>query len=114
MLLPKPALLRMSTVSACLDCGACCATFRVSFYWAEAEDGGGTVPLALTEKLDAFQRCMRGTWAPAPRCAALQGEVGREVSCRIYPLRPSPCHAVEEGSLQCQRARQHHGLPPLS
>lgn len=103
----------MSTVSACQDCGACCATFRVSFYWAEAADGGGGVPVALTEKVDSFHRCMRGTWAAAPRCAALQGEVGRKVSCTIYPQRPSPCHQVEEGSAQCQRARRHHGLLPL-
>lgn len=28
----------------CVSCGACCAYFRVSFYWAESESGGGTVP----------------------------------------------------------------------
>lgn len=97
-----------------MDCGACCASFRVSFYWAEGEDGGGAVPVAMTEKVDSFHRCMRGTWSAAPRCMALQGEVGRSVACSIYAQRPSPCHAVTEGDAQCRRARARHGLPALA
>ncbi len=45
----------------CLSCGACYAFFRVSFYWAEADDGAGRVPAALTEPLTPFLRCMSGT-----------------------------------------------------
>lgn len=41
----------MSDINPCMTCGACCAYFRVSFYWAEASDGGGTVPVHLTEPL---------------------------------------------------------------
>ncbi|MBB8903342.1 YkgJ family cysteine cluster protein, partial [Escherichia coli] len=26
----------MSDLNPCITCGACCAFFRVSFYWAEA------------------------------------------------------------------------------
>ncbi|EMK5322830.1 YkgJ family cysteine cluster protein, partial [Escherichia coli] len=26
----------MSNLNPCMTCGACCAFFRVSFYWAEA------------------------------------------------------------------------------
>ncbi|MBR7358785.1 YkgJ family cysteine cluster protein, partial [Klebsiella pneumoniae] len=26
----------MSDINPCMTCGACCAYFRVSFYWAEA------------------------------------------------------------------------------
>ncbi len=100
--------------SACQDCGACCASFRVSFYWAEADDGGGTVPAGLTERRDAFHRCMRGTWSATPRCIALQGEIGRQVGCSIYPLRSSACRELHAGSPQCHRARQHWGLPPLA
>ena len=51
----------MSDHNPCMTCGACCAYFRVSFYWAEASDGGGTVPVDLTEPLTPFLRCMRGT-----------------------------------------------------
>lgn len=92
-------------MSLCMTCGACCASFRVSFYWAEADDGGGTVPAALTEPLDPWRRCMVGTWSDAPRCAALQGEVGQQVGCAVYAQRPSVCRQLEEGSAQCQKAR---------
>ncbi|MCP9758775.1 YkgJ family cysteine cluster protein [Aquitalea sp. S1-19] len=97
-------------MSQCQSCGACCASFRVSFYWAEASDGGGTVPAELTEELDPWRRCMRGTWSDLPLCAALQGEVGTQVSCAIYPERPSTCHDVREGDAQCLRARERWGL----
>ena len=42
---------RAVTVSSldCCSCGACCATFRVSFYWAEAAIRG--LPSDLVEQL---------------------------------------------------------------
>ncbi len=110
----------MSDSSPCLTCGACCATFRVSFYWAEMRSAGGWVPDELTEKLNLHRSCMRGTSQAEPRCVALQGEVGREVSCSIYQDRPSPCRefssndhptAYNEG---CDKARGRFGLPPLA
>lgn len=104
----------MSNDSPCLTCGACCSSFRVSFYWAEADDSpGGTVPAELTNSLPPSRRCMKGTDTYAPRCIALQGTVGEGVSCNIYAQRPSPCHEVQVGDGQCQRARAKHGLPPL-
>ena len=76
----------------CLSCGACCAHFRVSFYWAEADDApGGYVPTGLTEKVNAHLCCMSGTQGKPPRCVALSGEVGKQVACTIYERRPSPC-----------------------
>ncbi|MLR39642.1 YkgJ family cysteine cluster protein, partial [Salmonella enterica subsp. enterica] len=27
----------MSVLNPCMTCGACCAYFRVSFYWAEGD-----------------------------------------------------------------------------
>jgi Fe-S-cluster containining protein len=37
----------------CLTCGACCAYFRASFYWAEADDETpGWVPVEMTRKLN--------------------------------------------------------------
>ncbi|WP_024303172.1 YkgJ family cysteine cluster protein [Pseudogulbenkiania sp. MAI-1] len=97
----------------CLHCGACCAAFRVSFYWAEADDGGGTVPNHLTEKINDFRRCMRGTWSDSPRCVALRGEVGAEVSCAIYEQRSSTCREFEAWTEACHTARRKHGLPEL-
>lgn len=102
----------MSQLHPCQTCGACCASFRVSFYWAEANDApGGTVPVELTESLTPHLRCMRGTNAKQPRCVALVGQVGQEVTCQIYPLRASPCHEVQLGDAQCLKARHKHGLP---
>ncbi|KTS18706.1 MULTISPECIES: YkgJ family cysteine cluster protein [Pantoea] len=106
-------------LNPCMTCGACCAHFRVSFYWAEADDGGGAVPVELTEPLSLLMRNMRGTNDRAPRCVALQGEIGGCVSCGIYAQRPSPCREFamsgENGvpNDACDRARARYGLPPL-
>lgn len=111
----------MPAEDLCLTCGACCATFRVSFYWGEAEEAlGGVVPLELTEKLNDFRRVMRGTNAPRPRCIALEGEVGHCVSCTIYPHRPTPCRdfpvSWSHGEIneECDKARSAWGLPPIT
>lgn len=98
-------------VSPCLSCGACCATFRVSFYWAEADQR--RLPVELIEPVNPWLACMRGTWASQPRCHALQGEVGRHVSCAVYEARPEPCRDVQPGDDHCRKARSKHGLPPL-
>jgi uncharacterized protein len=108
-------------IHPCLLCGACCAHFRVSFHWSEAEPSmGGQVPPALTDKLDAHRVVMRGTWAAHPRCTALKGTVGQGACCDIYEQRPSVCREVvpswEHGvaSPQCDKARVAHGLVPLT
>ena len=62
---------------------------------------------------------MRGTFARAPRCIALRGDIGAANACAIYDNRPSPCRelqpAWEHGtaSPQCDRARARHGLASL-
>ncbi len=52
---------------------------------------GGTVPAHLTQALSPHLRCMKGTASKPARCVALEGEVGKGVSCTIYPLRSSTC-----------------------
>ena len=106
----------------CLSCGACCAYFRVSFYWREAEktDTPHAVPLELTVDYTDNYRSMRGTtekhWV---RCVALEGKVGTRVACEIYGSRPSPCRAFgasfEDGqpNPRCDEARAKYGMPPL-
>lgn len=85
----------MST-NPCQTCGACCTSFRVSFYWGEADDApGGTVPAHLTEAVSPFLRCMKGTSSKPVRCIALEGEPGKQVSCSIYGQRPSPCREFD-------------------
>ncbi|RLJ65072.1 YkgJ family cysteine cluster protein [Sulfurisoma sediminicola] len=106
-------------LNPCQSCGACCATYRVTFHRGELDDLGGCVPAALTEQVTAVMACMRGTGAAPVRCAALRGEIGRDVSCAIYEFRPSPCRefgalaAVGQGDEACNDARRRHGLPPL-
>jgi Fe-S-cluster containining protein len=98
-------------VNICQQCGACCASFRVSFYWAEAPERG--LPDAIVEKLNPHLACMAGTNQPAPHCRALEGAVGQNVTCSVYSQRPSPCREVEPGDAKCNQARATHGLPPL-
>ncbi len=108
-------------VTPCLTCGACCATFRVSFYWSETDPSvGGITPAAYTAPISAHLVAMLGTDCASPHCIALQGEVGKQVSCRIYEQRSSTCRQFDYSGFQgihnpvCDKARQHHGLSPLS
>lgn len=93
----------------CTHCGACCAYFRVSFYWSE----GSGLPDELKEALTPVYDCMAGTNQKNPRCQALEGQVGSKVSCSVYPNRTSPCKEVMPGDEKCLKARAAHGLPDL-
>lgn len=111
----------MSTANPCLRCGACCAFYRVSFYWAEGEDATpGGVPLELTEKLNGFFCALSGTNQKQPRCAALEGAIGAGTRCAIYSRRPTPCRELQaswsqgEANERCDKARAAWGLPPLT
>ena len=111
----------MSHLHPCLTCGACCAYFRVSFHWSEADPAlGGRVPPELTEPLRAHERVMRGTSQAQPRCVALEADIGRHSRCRIHQQRPSVCAQVPAAyefglpSAQCEKARIAHGLPALT
>lgn len=97
--------------SPCTRCGACCAHFRVSFYWAEGAQRG--LSEDLYEPLTPLMACMRGTHSKSPRCVALQGDIGQEVRCSVYEHRTSPCRELQPGDDKCHRARAAHGLPRL-
>ncbi|MCB0347488.1 MAG: YkgJ family cysteine cluster protein [Bdellovibrionales bacterium] len=106
----------------CLSCGACCASFRVAFYWreAEAKDAENSVPQGYFEDLDGMSRCMKGTNDKHhPKCIALKGTIGKDGHCSIYENRPSPCRRFEASyengtqNIRCDEAREKHGLKPL-
>jgi len=108
-------------LTPCTTCGACCATFRVTFYRTEIDRvAGGCVPAELTGDIDERGVFMRGTEGKAPRCLALRGAIGVKVECAIYDRRPSPCRAFARdaangrGDVSCGDARRRHGLPPLA
>lgn len=116
----------MSHENICQHCGACCAYFRVSFYWGESDPlQGGKVPPEMTEEENEFFNNMLGTNQSHPYCQALEGKIGGEVSCAIYENRPSPCsdfgiHYVHgkieisrEELQRCNKARAGWNLPPL-
>jgi len=103
-----------------MSCGACCASFRVSFYWAETTDATANgVPAELTEKVSALRCAMRGTAEDPLRCIALRGNVGVQVHCTIYERRSSTCRefavawAQGQSNEICDSARLRHGLTPL-
>lgn len=107
-----------SGMNECQRCGACCAAFRVDFHPAElagqafAWEAG--VPIEMTVPVTKAMVRMVGTDASEPRCVALKGDIGKEVTCTIYSGRPSPCREFDVTHDACQRARQRHGLPALS
>ncbi len=117
----------MIRTNPCLLCGACCAFFRVSFYWGESENElGGLVPQEMTEDISPYVRSMKGTNQAHPRCVALQGQVHGNVQCRIYAERSSTCvdfgvHWTPEGNLyrnfddfeRCNKARAAWQMAPL-
>ncbi len=117
----------MGRGNPCVQCGACCAFFRVSFFWEEANPQNlNSVPEEMTEPVNDLLQCMKGTNQPNPRCIALDGEIGKRVTCKIYEQRSSVCrdfglHEEAEGItvngmdlIRCNEARKAWNLPPLS
>lgn len=111
----------MTKPNPCIECGACCALFRASFYWGESDAAQpGGVPIELTEKLNDFRLVMKGTNQLNPWCIALKGIIGKSVFCTIHPQRASICRdfppSWESGqpNERCDKARAVWGLAPLT
>ena len=108
------------TAHPCLNCGACCAFYRVSFHWSETLAESFNVPKARTESISNHLNAMCGTNQAQPQCVALVGVVGKSTSCEIYDNRPSCCRSFkasfEDGSqnLDCEKARKSKGLKLLT
>jgi Fe-S-cluster containining protein len=105
----------------CVPCGACCALYRVTFHWREADDSTpGGIPVEVTRKFNEHRLILRGTNGDHPRCVALAGEIGISAFCSIYDRRPTPCrefavsYADGQPDERCARARLAHGLLPLT
>ena len=115
----SPSLAIMSEYNPCLDCGACCGYFRVSFFWGECQSSGGVVPDDLVVQITPSRVAMIGTDAKPCRCISLDGEIGKQVGCSIYANRSTPCREFEASWVNgvhnpsCDAARAAYGLPPL-
>ena len=48
-----------------------------------------------------------------PRCIALDGTIGQQVSCGMYELRSSSCKEVQVADQQCNKARVAHNMLPF-
>ena len=113
------AISQAESFLACQNCGACCATLRITLPRIKLESRGGQVPDALTEPYTPTTACMREHPDMPGRCLALAGTVGVEVACTIYVQRPEACRefapfaALGEGDEACDEARRRCGLPPL-
>jgi len=84
-----------AAANPCMSCGACCAYYRITLYADEAV----AIPTEYLEPLQSEVFCMKGTNSYPPRCVALRGEVGQQVSCAIYENRPSSCREFNEYEL---------------
>jgi Fe-S-cluster containining protein len=104
----------------CRTCGACCCNLDgnreeglIDYVEVTDRDALFLVP----DLLEQFAvKNNEGAWhlklTPEQRCVALEGELGRQVSCRIYALRPSGCRRVQPGTTECLEARAERGLNP--
>lgn len=111
--------MHQSSENPCLNCGGCCQYFRISFYQGETKDLGGNVPTEMTQSITPFLVAMKGTEYGKGRCIALNGEVGKNISCSIYKDRPSVCRSYHvwdnkgNPNERCQKIRKELGLPLL-
>lgn len=95
----------MSNLNPCMTCGACCAFFRVSFYWAEADDAGGTIPARLTEQISPFTDAWAVPIRKTPDVLPLQEHRAKMPAARYIKIdRPraenSPCLVRTESSMR--------------
>ena len=54
-----------------------------------------------------------GNQSKNPRCIALEGSIGEQVSCGMYELRSSSCKEVQIADAQCNKARMAHNMIPF-
>ncbi len=98
----------MEAPSVCLSCGACCA---YAYDWPELTDESDAhlarIPIEMVDCAEGRMKCT------GDRCCALQGEIGKSVSCTIYKNRPNVCRQFQPGTAGCAMVRRHANLPPL-
>jgi Fe-S-cluster containining protein len=103
----------------CQTCGACCCNTdenRAEEY-VDYVEVKPRMPLSrhpsllrrLTVVNDKGERHMKLRGAEQ-RCVALEGTLGKRVSCTIYDLRPAACRTVKPGSKECLRDRRERGI----
>jgi Fe-S-cluster containining protein len=99
----------------CLTCGACCASFVCVDVAPDSNVPSGDC-WDITRQgqsgrfiVDRFIKRKESDFS----CRALDGEIGHQVSCRIYEDRPRMCRQFEAGSDRCHAVRRAYGLEPF-
>jgi Fe-S-cluster containining protein len=105
----------------CVTCGACCCNpdqNRAIEYREYIEVGkrdairkNAELMKKLTFVNDKGEIHMRLVGVNQ-RCCALEGRIGRAVSCSIYELRPAVCRRVKPGDEWCVKVRVERGIDP--
>lgn len=98
----------MSIHNPCQACGACCG-YSANWPRFSTEDDAALdlIPAALVNDRQSGMRC------EGERCCALDGEIGKMTSCRIYDVRPEVCRTCQPGDAECTIARRRFGLDAL-
>lgn len=87
----------------CVSCGGCCAWSETWPVFIGDGDGQG-----IPEDVIDFEH--RRMLSHGNRCAALEGQLGRRVSCSVYANRPLVCREFQAGSEDCLMVRESLGL----
>lgn len=112
----------METTLDCQTCGACCCNPDEN----RAEGFVDYIEVRPGERLHRKRELLRRftvlnvrgerhmklvhNGSGEERCAALQGALGRSVSCSIYDDRLAGCRKVEAGSRRCLQYRRERGI----
>jgi uncharacterized protein len=89
----------------CQACGACCAYSETWPELQQDESDASGIPPHLVDWANLRMRCK------GDRCVALNGELGKNVTCAIYAQRPLVCRNFEPGSKACLQAREWSKIP---
>jgi Fe-S-cluster containining protein len=109
----------MTSPPDCLICGACCASPFVGegYIQLDAHEekrlGRIGLPVLVVISDPADRIVMLGTKVNGQGlrvCVALDGKVGKKVTCNIYEDRPDLCRQFTAGSPECHQARRALGI----
>ena len=93
----------------CQSCGACCS---YSQNWPrfsiEDDEALALIPEEFVNARQSGMRC------DGDRCSALSGQVGADVSCAVYAVRPEVCRSCMPGDAECNMARKRFGLSTIT
>ena len=113
--MPQAKLKTVAQILDCQACGACCCNSAVNksekfidYVEVKPKDAlfhrrGLVKHLCVVNSIGETHLKLIGR---EQRCIALAGDLGADVRCTIYEVRPKPCRTVEPGSEECLARRK--------